>query len=122
MIYRFRFWKEWCDEQGRLWAEPHDFDSAVDARKAHSGALAWHWVGDKVRPSVSDLYSVAFKEDPQTGKKREENRTTIQDGGQRAYYEATLSGVRPSVGRDAVPDARSTPSQIAERAFGPTPF
>jgi hypothetical protein len=122
MIYRFRFWKEWCDEQGRLWAEPHDFDSAVDARKAHSGALAWHWVGDKVRPSVSDLYSVAFKEDPQTGKKREENRTTIQDGGQRAYYEATLSGVRKADRGDSLPPSFAAARTSAKPDSDVTPF
>jgi len=94
MIYRFRFWHEWCDEKGRFWAEPHDFDSAVDARKAHRGAMTWHWVGDKVRPSVSDLYSVAYKEDSQTGKKREENRTVIQDGGQREYHSAKMKGLQ----------------------------
>jgi len=90
MIYRFRFWKEWNDTQGRLWAEPYDYDSAVEARKAHGNATTWLWVGDKQRPSVSDLYSVAFREDPQTGKKREENRTVILDGTRREYHHATL--------------------------------
>jgi len=122
MIYRFRFWKEWCDEQGRIWAEPLDFDSAVDARKAHEGAMAWMWVGDKVRPSVSDLYSVAYREDPSTGAKREENRTTIQDGGQREYHEATLSRVRPSSERIEVPDTRGAVPPVKERGFNSTPF
>lgn len=90
MIYRFRFWKEWCDEQGRMWAEPLDFDAATDARRSHTAALGWHWCIDKVRPSVSDLYSVAFTEDPMTGKKREQSRTTIQEGAVREFHEATL--------------------------------
>jgi hypothetical protein len=90
MIYRFRFWKEWNDAEGRLWAEPYDYDSAVDARKAHGNALAWFWADGKQRPSVSDLYSVAFKEDPQTGKKREENRTVVAEGSRREYHHATL--------------------------------
>ena len=94
MIYQYRFWKEWNDTEGRLWAEPMTFESATDARKAHAGALSWHWVGEKNRPSVSDLYSVAFKEDPQTGKKREENRTVIQDGGTREYHETRLKEER----------------------------
>jgi hypothetical protein len=122
MIYRFRFWKEWCDEQGRMWAEPHDSDSAVDARKAHTGAMSWMWVGDKVRPSVSDLYSVAFAEDPVTGKKREQSRTTIQDGGRREYHEAALSGVRSSGDGGEVSDARRAVQAVKERGFDGTPF
>ena len=122
MIYRFRFWHEWCDESGRLWAEPHDFDSAVDARKAHTGALQWMWAGDKARPSVSDLYSVAFREDPDTGKKREENRTVIQDGGQREYHEATLSGVRPSSERIEVPAPFAAARTSAKPDSDATPF
>jgi hypothetical protein len=122
MIYRFRFWKEWCDEQGRFWAEPLDFDSAVDARKAHRGAMSWHWVGDKVRPSVSDLYSVAFKEDPQTGKKREENRTVIQDGAHRDYYEATLPDVRTASERPEVPHTRGVTPPAAKPSAADTPF
>ena len=122
MIYRFRFWKEWCDEQGRFWAEPYDFDSSVDARSAHKGAMQWHWVSDQVRPSVSDLYSVAFKEDPQTGKKREENRTTIADGGRREYHEAALSGVRNTNGRDTLPDAQQAARTSAEQDRDDTPF
>jgi len=122
MIYRFRFWKEWCDEQGRIWAEPLDFDSAVDARKAHEGAMAWMWVGDKVRPSVSDLYSVAYREDPSTGAKREENRTTIQDGGQREYHEATLPRVRPSSKRIEVPAPHATARTSAKPDSDATPF
>jgi len=122
MIYRFRFWKEWCDEQNRLWAEPLDFDTAQDARTAHNGAMSWMWVGKKLRPSVSDLYSVAFSEDPVTGKKREQSRTTIQDGGRREYHEATLSGVRASGRRDTVPDARSAVSAAEERGIDSTPF
>jgi hypothetical protein len=122
MIYRFRFWKEWCDEQGRLWAEPMDFDTAQDARAAHNGAMSWMWVGKKLRPSVSDLYSVAFSEDPTTGKKREQSRTTIQDGGRREYHEATLSGVRPAGSGDTLSDARRAVSPPAERGFDSTPF
>jgi hypothetical protein len=122
MIYEYRFWKEWCDEQGRLWAEPYVYDSSVDARKAHKGALAWQWCAGKVRPSVSDLYSIAFKEDPSTGKKREENRTTIQDGGQREYYEAALSGVRPSDRRVTVPAAPNAARPAAKPDSFDTPF
>ena len=122
MIYRFRFWKEWCDTQGRFWAEPYDFDSPVDARNAHRNALAWDWVSEEVRPSVSDLYSVAFKEDPQTGKKREESRITIQDGGQREYYEATLPRVRESGDGVKVSGARRPTPPVKERGFDSTPF
>jgi hypothetical protein len=122
MIYQFRFWKEWCDEQGRIWAEPLDFDSAQDARAAHNGAMSWMWVGGKLRPSVSDLYSVAFSEDPVSGKKREQSRTTIQDGGRREYHEAALSGVRPSGGRDPVPDPRGSTPAVKERGFDSPPF
>ena len=103
MIYEFRFWKEWCDEEGRLWAEPYVFDAPTDARRSHKGALGWDWAGGKNRPSVSDLYSIAYKEDPSTGKKREESRTTIQDGGVREFHEAALSGVRATDHRNAVP-------------------
>jgi hypothetical protein len=122
MIYRFRFWKEWCDEQGRFWAEPYDMDSSVDARRAHNAALAWDWVGDKVRPSVSDLYSIAFKEDPVTGKKREENRITIADGGRREYHEATLPRVRTSGKRDTLPASHATPRTPAKQDSDDTPF
>jgi len=122
MIYEYRFWKEWCDEQGRLWAEPLVFDSATDARKAHSGAMSWHWVGDKARPSVSELYSIAYKEDPQTGKKREDNRTSIQDGAVREYHEATLPRVRPSSKRNAVPTSPATARTPTPKDGLDTPF
>ena len=90
MIYRFRYWTEWCDDKGRMWAEPHDYDSSVEARKAHASSLAFMWAYDMQRPSVSDLYSIAFTEDPDTGKKREQNRTSIQDGARREFHAATL--------------------------------
>jgi len=122
MFYEYRFWKEWCDDQGRLWAEPLVFDSANDARKAHSGSMAWHWVGDKARPSVSDLYSIAYKEDPQTGKKREESRTSIQEGAVREYHEATLSGLRPSDERDKVLDALGQARKGKTAHSSDTPF
>ena len=122
MIYEYRFWKEWCDEQGRLWAEPLVFDSANDARKAHSGALAWHWVGDKVRPSVSNLYSISYKEDPQTGKKREDNRTSIQEGAAREYHEAALSGLREADERNKVLDALRSARKGKAADSEDTPF
>ena len=122
MFYEYRFWKEWCDEQGRLWAEPLVFDSANDARKAHSGAMEWHWVGDKVRPSVSNLYSIAYKEDPQTGKKREDNRTSIQDGAVREYHEATLSGLRASNDWNPLLNAPSPARSAAKQDRSDTPF
>ena len=122
MIYEYRFWKEWCDEQGRLWAEPLVFDSATDARKAHSGAMSWHWAGGKSRPSVSDLYSISYKEDVQTGKKREDNRTSIQDGAVREYHEATLSGVRASDDRNPVLTPPSPPRKAAKQDGFDTPF
>jgi hypothetical protein len=122
MIYQFRFWKEWCDEQGRMWAEPYSFDSSVDARRSHEAALGWQWVQDKVRPSVSALYSVAFAEDPATGKKREQNRTIIAESGRREYHEATLSGVRPTVRRVEVPIAHG-PARAGQKQDGnDTPF
>jgi hypothetical protein len=122
MIYQFRFWKEWCDEQGRMWAEPLSFDSSVDARRSHEAALGWHWVGDKVRPSVSSLYSIAFLEDPVTGKKREQNRTIIGEGGRREYHEATLSGLRPSGDRVTLP-ATHSPARAGKKQDGnDTPF
>jgi hypothetical protein len=122
MIYRFRFWKEWNDAEGRLWAEPYDYESSVDARKAHGNAMGWFWADGKNRPSVSDLYSVAFKEDPQTGRKREENRTVIADGGRREYHEATLSGVRPSGERDTVPASHAAARTSAKQDSDATPF
>jgi hypothetical protein len=122
MMYEYRFWKEWCDEQGRLWAEPHVFDSAVDARKAHKGAMSWMWVGEKTRPSISNLYSIAYKEDPSTGKKREDNRTTIQDGAAREYHEATLSGVRQTNGRDTLRPAPAPARTPAAKDSNDTPF
>ena len=122
MIYQFRFWKEWCDEQGRMWAEPLSFDSSVDARRSHEAALGWHWVGDKVRPSVSSLYSIAFLEDPVTGKKREQNRTIIGEGGRREYHEATLSGLRPAGDRGTVPVSRGVTPPAKKRDRDGTPF
>lgn len=96
MIYQFRFWKEWCDEQGRFWAEPYTFDTPTDARRCHDAALGWHWCGDKLRPSVSDLVSTAFVEDPSTGKKRAENSTTIKDGATREYHSPSLTDRHPT--------------------------
>lgn len=122
MIYEYRFWKEWCDGQGRIWAEPYVYDSPVDARKSHKAAMSWMWVGDKSRPSVSDLYSIAYKEDPSTGKKREDNRTTIQHGAAREYHEATLSTVRPSDDRNTVPPSRGTSRAPAKQDGFDTPF
>jgi len=122
MIYTFRFWTEWCDEQGRLWAEPYEFDTSTDARRAHKGALGWAWTTGKHRPSVSNLYSVAFKEDPVTGKKREENRTTIQEGGAREYHEAALFGVRPADNRNPLPPAPDTTRTAKEPDRFDTPF
>jgi hypothetical protein len=90
MIYRFRYWTEWCDDKGRMWAEPHDYDSSVEARKAHTSSLAFMWAHNMQSPSVSDLYSIAVTEDPDTGKKREQNRTSIQDGARREFHAATL--------------------------------
>ena len=122
MIYEFRFWKEWCDEEGRLWAEPYVFDASSDARRAHKGALGWDWVMDKQRPSVSDLFSIAYREDPVTGKKREESRTTIQDGGVREFHEATLSGLRETGERQPVSAARDTPRKVEKPRSFDTPF
>ena len=122
MIYEYRFWTEWCDDQGRLWAEPHIFDAATEARRAHKNALGFDWVLDKQRPSVSDLYSIAYKEDPVTGKKREENRSIIQDGGMRGFHEATLSGLRKTSEREPVPVARDTPRKVEESRSFDTPF
>lgn len=123
MLYEFTFWKEWCDAEGRLWGEPHVFDSVTDARKSHAGALTWHWCGKDIsRPSVSDLISVSFREDPATGKKREESRIRIADGGLRGFYEATLSGVRPSGGGNTVQPARSPVRAGAEQDSNDTPF
>jgi hypothetical protein len=122
MIYRFRFWKEWTDQQGRLWAEPYEFDSPVDGRKAHKAALAWDWAKNRQLPSVSDLYSTAYTEDPVTGKKREENRTSIQDGGKREHHASALPGLRSSGERQPVPDAHPVAPAAAERRFDSTPF
>lgn len=122
MIYHYRFWKEWIDEQGRLWAEPCDYDNASDARRIHTAAMGWVWAEGKLRPSVSDLYSVAFKEDPVTGKKREENRTTIQDGATRGFHEATLSGLRPTDQRNTMPPTFTTARTPAKPDRYDTPF
>lgn len=100
MIYQFRFWKEWCDKEGRLWAEPYTFETPTDARRSHDAALGWHWCEGKLRPSVSDLVSTAFVEDPTTGKKRAENSTTIKDGATREYHEATLTASQPAGRRE----------------------
>ena len=105
MIYRFMFWKEWVDGKGRMWAEPYWFDTAADARRAHNGAKSFAWAGEKERPSVTDLYSIGYSEDPTTGKKREQQRTTIQEGEVRGYREAALSGLREADERDKVLDA-----------------
>ena len=122
MIYHYRFWKEWIDEQGRLWAEPCDYDNASDARRIHTAAMGWVWAEGKLRPSVSDLYSVAFKEDPVTGKKREENRTTIQDGATRGFHEATLSGLRSADDGKQVSGASGTPRPGTKPDSFDTPF
>ena len=122
MIYEFRFWTEWCDDKGRFWAEPWVFDAAAEARRSHKGALGWHWAAGKVRPSVSDLYSIAYSEDPATGKKREENRTVIQDGAMREFHEATLSGLRSADDGKQVPGASSTPRPGTKPDSFDTPF
>jgi hypothetical protein len=71
---------------------------------------------------VSELYSIAYKEDPDTGKKREENRTAIQDGGQREYHEATLPRVRPSDSRDTLPAPSDEARPAAKQDGFDTPF
>jgi len=122
MIYQFRFWKEWLDEHGRMWAEPTVVDSVGDARAAHKAALSWHWAHNLLAPSVSDLYSISFSEDVSTGAKREENRTCIATGGKREYHEAALSGVRPSGERDTVPTAPAPLRKAAAKDGFNTPF
>lgn len=122
MIYRFRFWKEWCDEQGRMWAEPYSTDTSSDARREHAAAMGWHWCQGKEHPSVSDLMSIAYVEDPTTGKKREQNRTRIADGGAREYHEATLSGLRSADRGNPVPDAQRPSRAEAPKDGFDTPF
>jgi hypothetical protein len=55
---QFWFFKEWRDNQGRPWAEPHYYQQASDARKAHSAAAEFFWSNHKMfRPHISALFA-----------------------------------------------------------------
>jgi len=67
---RYECWHEWVDDAGRLYADPHHFDTLGDAKRAHSGALTFAWAAGKERPSVSDLYAVTMTRDESDPKAR----------------------------------------------------
>ncbi len=79
-LTRYEFWHEWVLETGQFYAEPHHFDSVAEARKAHRSALAFDWAHGKHRPSVSDLYAIAYTKDEQTGRGRRDSSIAIADG------------------------------------------
>jgi hypothetical protein len=77
---RYDFWQEWVADAGQLYAAAHHFDSVVEARKAHSHALEFHWSAGKQRPSVSDLYAVTSSRDETAGRSRLNGSVSIASG------------------------------------------
>lgn len=77
---RYQFHTEWSAPEGQLYAQPHYFEAAGEARKAHSGAMDFHWAADRDRPSVSDLYAVTLDTDDATGRSVAVSRDIIADG------------------------------------------
>lgn len=88
---RYEYWKEWVDDAGRLWAELETHDGPTEARRAHTGALGFLWVGKLGRPSVSDLYAVTTIKDPKTGMGRLVSSVRIADGAARDFSQPELT-------------------------------
>ena len=80
-LTRYEFWHEWVLETGQFYADSHHFESVAEARKAHRLSLAYHWAHGKLRPSVSDLYAIAYTKDEKTGLGRRDSMISIAEGG-----------------------------------------
>ena len=79
-LIKYVFHNEWCADQGQLYSEMFEFETAGDARKAHKGAMEFHWATDRNRPSVTDLYAITLDKDDISGRSVAVSRDIIADG------------------------------------------
>jgi len=130
------FFHEYLDESRRFRINRIDCQTEQEARKLHRQACEFRWVTEHVDPSVSSLfarsdtgqrtlvqghrpgqpYHTDFRPVPMPDYIREQLKTV------RFSDEAALSGVRPPVDRQQMPDARPASRAAAKQDGFDTPF